>query len=55
LSAGVSLSESVVFLGPVSLMPTDAVGGMFRADTVALLKQLRPSILRWPGGNFASG
>ena len=26
----------------------------FRADVLSLLKDLRLSVLRWPGGNFAS-
>ena len=26
----------------------------FRADTLALLKDLQVSVLRWPGGNFVS-
>lgn len=43
-----------VLLGPPSLMPSDNVKGM-RADTVALLKQLKGTVYRWPGGNFASG
>lgn len=50
-----TLTAPTLLLGPLSLMPVDAVGEMFRADTVSLLRQLRPSILRWPGGNFASG
>ena len=32
----------------------DALGG-FRRDTIILLRELSPSILRWPGGNFVSG
>lgn len=41
-------------VGAVSLMPADNVRG-FRADTLALLKQLHGTIYRWPGGNFVSG
>ncbi len=45
-----------VGVGAASLMPADAVAGIFRRDTLLLLRgALRPSILRWPGGNFASG
>jgi alpha-N-arabinofuranosidase len=35
-------------------MPADNVEGM-RADTLALLRELRAPIYRWPGGNFVSG
>jgi alpha-N-arabinofuranosidase len=41
-------------VGVVSLMPADNVHG-FRADLVALLKDLDQGTYRWPGGNFASG
>lgn len=44
-----------VLVGAASLIPADAVGGMFRAETVHALQVLRPTLLRWPGGNFASG
>jgi alpha-N-arabinofuranosidase len=27
----------------------------YRTDVVAAIKELKPSIIRWPGGNFASG
>jgi alpha-L-arabinofuranosidase len=40
-------------IGAVSLMPADNIQG-FRADTVALLKQLHSGIYRFPGGNFVS-
>jgi alpha-N-arabinofuranosidase len=43
-----------LLVGPPSLMPTDNVRGM-RRDTLALLKQLKGTVYRWPGGNFASG
>lgn len=42
------------FLGTLSLMPADNVRG-FRADTLALLKELGATMYRWPGGNFVSG
>jgi alpha-N-arabinofuranosidase len=35
-------------------MPADNGAG-WRADTVALLKQLDAPVYRWPGGNFVSG
>jgi alpha-N-arabinofuranosidase len=41
-------------IGTASLMPDDNVEGL-RADTLALLKELRAPIYRWPGGNFVSG
>jgi alpha-N-arabinofuranosidase len=41
-------------IGAVSLMPADNVEG-FRADTLALLRELNSPIYRWPGGNFVSG
>ena len=41
-------------VGAVSLMPADNVDG-FRADLVAILKEVGVPIYRWPGGNFLSG
>ena len=41
-------------IGTVSLMPADNILG-WRADTVALLKELNSQVYRWPGGNFVSG
>ena len=41
-------------VGTVSLMPADNVEG-FRADTLALLRELNAPVYRWPGGNFVSG
>jgi len=41
-------------VGTVSLMPADNILG-WRADTVALLKELNSPVYRWPGGNFVSG
>src|SRR5690606_7438365 len=40
-------------VGAVSLMPADNIKG-FRADTVALMKEMNCHILRMPGGNFIS-
>jgi alpha-L-arabinofuranosidase len=40
-------------LGAVSLMPEDNVQG-FRADTLALMREMDCKILRVPGGNFLS-
>ncbi|MDR3527978.1 MAG: hypothetical protein P4L57_11940, partial [Rhizomicrobium sp.] len=41
-------------IGVVSLMPADNIQG-FRADTMALMKEMDCKILRMPGGNFISG
>jgi alpha-L-arabinofuranosidase len=41
-------------LGAVSLMPADNVRG-FRADTIALMREMDCKIMRMPGGNFVSG
>ncbi|RZL35363.1 MAG: alpha-L-arabinofuranosidase [Rubrivivax sp.] len=43
-----------LLVGAVSLMPADHIKG-FRADTVALMKEMDCKILRMPGGNFISG
>lgn len=51
---GVTVTNGKVDLAAVSLMPDDNVEG-FRADTLALLKELHSPMYRWPGGNFASG
>ncbi len=40
-------------VGTVSLMPADNIQG-WRADTVALLKELNAPVYRWPGGSFVS-
>jgi alpha-N-arabinofuranosidase len=40
-------------IGAVSLMPADNLCG-FRAEVVAVLKQLQSGVYRFPGGNFVS-
>lgn len=40
-------------IGAASLMPADNIRG-FRPDVIALLKQLRSGMYRFPGGNFLS-
>ncbi len=50
----VSHGKGNLLIGTVSLMPADNIRG-WRADTVALLKQLNSPVYRWPGGNFVSG
>jgi alpha-N-arabinofuranosidase len=46
--------QGSLHVGAVSLMPADNVNG-FRADLIAALKDIGPTILRWPGGNSTSG
>ncbi len=53
-SLTVRLDDAPGRIGTVSLMPADNVEGL-RADTLALLRELRSPIYRWPGGNFVSG
>ncbi len=50
----ISRGRGYFLIGAVSLMPADNILG-WRADTVALLKELNSPIYRWPGGNFVSG
>ena len=40
-------------VGAVSLMPADNIDG-FRPEVIAVLRQLRFGVLRFPGGNFVS-
>ena len=42
-----------LWLGAASLMPAGTVAG-WRADVLAAAKELHPTQIRWPGGNFAS-
>jgi alpha-N-arabinofuranosidase len=46
--------DGALRIGAVSLMPSDNVLG-WRADTLALLRELDSPVYRWPGGNFVSG
>ena len=46
--------SGTVRIAAASLMPGDNVCG-FRADTLAVLKELDSPVYRWPGGNFVSG
>ena len=48
------VAAGTVRVGTSSLMPADNIYG-WRADTVALLKELNSPVYRWPGGNFVSG
>ena len=45
-------AQAELVFGALSMMPADNFHGM-RADVVANLKAIGPSLLRWPGGNFA--
>jgi len=47
-------ADGTLWVGAASLMPDDAVEGM-RRDIVEAIRGLQPPIIRWPGGNFASG
>lgn len=50
------LSEpGTVELDFVSLIPGDAVGGIFRKDLFQMLKELKPGFLRFPGGCIVEG
>ncbi len=53
-SLELTVAGAPVHVGTISLMPADNVDGM-RADTLALLRELKAPIYRWPGGNFVSG
>ena len=41
-----------LWLDEASLTPADAVGGV-RSDVLAKVRELKPSFVRWPGGNVA--
>ncbi len=50
------LSEpGTVELDFISLIPEDAVGGIFRKDLFDMLKELHPGFLRFPGGCIVEG
>src|SRR5262245_22170294 len=44
--------QGKLWVDQVSLLPVDAVDGV-RADVFEKVKALRPSFIRWPGGNVA--
>ena len=47
--------QSSVWIDQVSLMPADwAKEGGFRPDLLEAIRGLRPPVIRWPGGCFAS-
>lgn len=47
--------SGTVELDFVSMMPADAVAGVFRKDTFELLKELKPAFMRFPGGCIVEG
>ena len=48
-------SKGTVDYGYISLMPADAVAGVFRKDLFELIKETRPGFLRFPGGCIVEG
>ena len=48
-------TATVLHLDGVSLMPIDAIAGIFRVDMFEAIKALRPTFLRYPGGSFLEG
>jgi len=44
--------KGTLYIDQVSLEPADAIDEV-RADSAAMIAELRPSFLRWPGGNVA--
>lgn len=48
-------SKGTVDYGYISLMPSDAVAGVFRKDLFELIKNTRPGFLRFPGGCIVEG
>lgn len=49
------LEPAVICFDQFSMMPTDAVCGLFRKDLAELLKALQPGFLRFPGGCVVEG
>jgi alpha-N-arabinofuranosidase len=45
--------SGTLWLGAASLMPEETCGG-WRLDVIEAARALRPAVIRWPGGNFAS-
>ncbi len=45
--------KGTLWIGAASLMPADNVDG-WRRDVVEAVKAVKPPMIRWPGGNFAS-
>ncbi len=51
----VLMETGIVEFDHFSMMPEDAVCGIFRKDLAELLKELHPGFLRFPGGCVAEG
>jgi len=49
----VGTGRGTFHIGAVSLMPADNVNG-YRADMIAEMKKIGPTMFRWPGGNMVS-
>lgn len=49
------LSAGMVHLDCFSMMPSDAVLGIFRRDLAELMKDIKPGFLRFPGGCVVEG
>ena len=47
------IGKGTFHIGAVSLMPADNVNG-YRADLIAEMKKIGPTMFRWPGGNMVS-
>ncbi len=45
--------SGTLWIGTVSLMPEDNISG-YRQDVVKALTEMRPTNIRWPGGNMVS-
>lgn len=48
-------NEGVIDFDMISLMPKDAVSGIFRKDLFDMLKEMKPGFLRFPGGCIVEG
>lgn len=46
-------SEALI-VDQVLLLPDDAIDGIFDPDVIRLCREYKPTLLRWPGGNFVS-
>lgn len=44
-----------VYLDQMTLFPDDAVEGVWHPETIKHLQEAMITVIRWPGGNFASG
>jgi alpha-N-arabinofuranosidase len=52
----VTRGNSTMWIDQVSLMPDSFIAnGSFRPDLLKAISDLRPTVIRWPGGSFISG